>query len=621
VNRSSRFAHARAIGPRERGTSLIEVVIACVLLGILASAVLTIILQTQSAGVTNRARIAAASLAAREIDMVRDEFTRSDTAPLAIVTAGTQTNANPLDGQTAGAPLVIDGTAYTVVRSVAWNITGTGASACTGGSLVVYPTLGVTVSVTWPNMGSVKPVVSTAALAPAKGNGIPGTASFVAVAVKDAAAHPSVGRTVTVTGGGSTVTGSTDASGCAVLQVSPAAGAGTAYTAQVSDAGYVDLARDPAPTKSVGTLTQGQLNNSVTFSYDLAGAINLHFVDAAGIEITGVDLIGAQVTLVASQFAGASGESPWPVTGPFTTVSGLWPTQYGAYFGTTPPAGGYMSVDVAPGATADLTVVVATAQASFPLPSLPAGWTTVIAVPGIAAACTDPGNRTVDPAGFRVPLGAWSFFATGPNYVCSPGEKPANLISEYPVVVPWDSTTLKVTNAPAGEIWAVNRSKVTTGTLSTCPGATYAGVAVNISGARDAAAPIPAGDWYVYVTDTGAAGSCQGVPSQYSKVLGYGSASTLVWVIPNAVVTISNAPTGGGWKVRASPVSSNCDATGSIDLNQSGSVFNGTLTPGTWYIWSKNSGSCQEFGGTVIVGGQTAYSLTFNDTLPPVVGP
>ena len=84
-------------------------------------------------------------------------------------------------------PSVVDGTPYTVVREVQWLPVGNGASACDGGSLVDFPSLRVQVRVTWPDMGSAKPVRSDTLLTPSKdtlGNTV---LSFVAVKVKNAA--------------------------------------------------------------------------------------------------------------------------------------------------------------------------------------------------------------------------------------------------------------------------------------------------------------------------------------------------------------------------------------------------------------------------------------------------
>ena len=200
VERSPRGARGA-----DQGFSLIELVVAMVLLGTMAVAVIGVIMNSQTQGVTNRSRIAAANLAAREIDLVREEFARTDAGPLSLAAAGYVLNPHPLAGGTAGQPLVVDGRKYTVVRTAQWNIGGTGASACEGGALVAYPTLGVTVSVTWPNMGSVKPVVSNASLAPDKDTGIPTTDSFIAAKVLDKDANPLVGVPVSATAGSTTV--------------------------------------------------------------------------------------------------------------------------------------------------------------------------------------------------------------------------------------------------------------------------------------------------------------------------------------------------------------------------------------------------------------------------------
>ena len=594
--------------------SLIEVVVAVVILAMMSTAVLGVILKTQSAGVSNRSRIAAANLAAREIDLVRDEFGRSTPGPAGIAAAGTQTNPHPLDGQTLGQPLVVDGTGYVVVRSVAWNVTGTGTSACNGGSLVVYPTLGVAVSVTWPNMGSVAPVAARATLAPAKGDGVPGTDSFVAVKVVDSAAAPSVGRTVAVTGSGVTTTGTTDASGCAVVEVSPATGLGTVYSAQVTDSGYVDISGTTGPTKSVGQLAQGRLNNALNFAYDRAATLRLHLVDSSGTPVDDATVVGSQVTLVPSE-SGAT-EPPVMVTGAITTVTGLWPSKYGAYYGTTAPPAGFDSVDVAPGASVDLNVSVQMATASFA--AWPAGTTSVIAVPGTATACPSGARAIASSAfgGFSAFPGTWSFFATGPTFDCAPGPSvPLAPGANDPVT--WLGTTLQVTNAPAGSLWAVNLSKVPGGMLTTCPGSAYASVAVPVSGVT----AIPAGTWYVYATAGAADAACLGVPGGlYPVVLGYGAPNVIAWVVPTATLTVTGVSKDRVVIFSTSTVS-NCTASAYTTSGTSqvagpapstgSSLYTTVNRPpsGTqiWYVyvWKKTSTIGCTATGTFVVGTAT----------------
>ncbi|NKY38400.1 type II secretion system protein [Cellulomonas septica] len=341
----------------DAGFSLIELVVAMVILGTMSLAIIGVVLQSQAQSVVNRNRVAAANLAAREIDIVRDEFARSATAPMTVANAGTVVNPHNLPGQTVGAPLVVDGVSYTVRRDVAWSVVGNGQSACNGGSVVTYPTLRVTVSVTWPRMGSVKAVTSSTQLAPRKDDGVQGNAAFVAVRVSTAAGTPNPGRSVSVSSGSETRSAVTDASGCAVVQVNPAAGTGTEYTARVVDPGYVDVSRTTSPAKAVGFVQRGRLNNGVQFTYDQAATMRLRFVDPVTLApVTDADVLGNVVTLVASEFAGSSGAWSVPITAATMDVTGLWPTTYGVYFGTTAPGGGYPTTAVQPGSTVTVDV-------------------------------------------------------------------------------------------------------------------------------------------------------------------------------------------------------------------------------------------------------------------------
>ncbi|GIG24243.1 type II secretion system protein [Cellulomonas denverensis] len=613
-----RIVRRRVTG--DQGATLLEVVIACVLLGIMAAAVMTIVLQSQRAGLDNRNRVAAANLAAREIDIVREEFGRSDSAPVTIANAGTQVNARPLTDGTAGQPLVVDGTSFTVTTAVQWNITGSGQSACDGGSIVDYPTLGVTVTVTWSNMGSTRPVVNSTQLAPPKGTGVPTTDSFVAVKVTDQTGAANVGRGVKVTGNGTTRSGTTDADGCAVIQVSPNATAGTAYTAQVTDTDYVDISGTATPSKAVGTVKQGQLNNNVIFQVAKAGTVNLHLVDESGNPLPAG---GAQLTLVASESSGTTGSRTVPAQGPITPVEGLWPTTYGAYVGTSAPAAGYPTGTLTAGGTLDLYVTLTPARVSFT--NLPAGTTALFAGPTGTTSCTASGVQQIDPNGASLLPGEWDFFVTGTTFDCSPGPASLTLVSGENGQRSWGTTTLRVNGAPSGVLWALNRSKIT-GSVTTCPGPGYEAVTVNVDAARSGPLALPAGDWFVYVT-TGQPGSgCVGVPSgQYSTVIDYDTDTVLTWVVKPASVTVDKVTNSNQTQVWATtaPLNASCTNTPSgTQLTRSGTKATGTLDGGTWYIYQRNTNSrtCT-LGGTIVVGGQTSYTLTFNSTSPGTVGP
>ncbi|WP_196804452.1 prepilin-type N-terminal cleavage/methylation domain-containing protein [Cellulomonas sp. URHD0024] len=346
---------ARRATKADGGFSLIELVVAMVILGMMSIAIIGVIMNSQAQGVSNRNRVAAANLAAREIDMVREQFTRDSLQPQLVADAGTQVNPHPLPGQTAGQPLLVDGQKYTVTRTVAWNITGGASTPCDGGGLVSYPTLKVIVSVTWPNMKPAKPVRTSAALAPRKDDSIGGNNGYVAVKVVTAAGLPQPDVNVTVTSPSETKNVVTDTSGCAVAQVAPAVGAGTTYAAKVSNAGYVDLTGNPAPTKAVGLVARGQLNNSVSFAYDAGATLRLRFVDAAGNPVPDAAVVGQTVSIESSVSVGGSSTTALTITGALMDVTNRWPAQYGAYWGTSPTS--FVPQTVTAGSTTVFNVV------------------------------------------------------------------------------------------------------------------------------------------------------------------------------------------------------------------------------------------------------------------------
>lgn len=628
------------------GFTLVEVVVASVLVGILAATVLAVLIQTQSAQVGNRGRIAAANLAAREIDLVREQFAASESGPLDIAAAGVVTNPHPLEGGTAGQPLSVDGTPYTVTRSAAWNITGDGASACEGGSLVTYPTMTVTVSVTWPSMGSIKPVVSQTVLAPDKLHGVPTDDSFVAVLVVDQAADPAPGHTVRVANGADIRTGLTDSSGCAVVQVDPASGTGTDYSVTVSTPGHVDMSGSPAPTKSTGYVTPGTLNTSVSFAYAAAASVEVRLVDAAG-NPASADAAGSQVTLVASEYSGASGNTVHTLTGSTSTITGLWPTTYGAFYGTVAPAEGYNTVVLAPGGSATIDVVYV--PATIPFAGLPAGTTELVAAPlASASTCSGADVRTFPVSGatatVTLPAGSWKFFVKGTYFSCSAGDPAGGAFpSGVAETVTWTAgSTLRVDGAPAGQLWAVDAGKI--GTISDCPGPAAAPIAQPLSGTT----PLLPGTWYVYLTDGAPDGACQGfLAGGLNPVqIQHNEARTVTWLLHSVTGTVSDfEPVAGSWwsvvwpriLVSSSPTltctSSSSPPTGATNIGEpsgwSGGSLTTTLSQGTWYVhawdvrtsgaWSPNR--CRPAGTFVVGPASSNLTLNYDVDNPKTVGP
>lgn len=597
----------RAVGvQRDGGVTLVEVVMAMALLGIMAAAVLGVLLRAQATSVDNRDRVSAANLAAREIDLVRQEFVATDAGPVTLANAGVVTNPHPLPGGTSGQPLELNGTLFTVVRSVAWNVTGTGESACEGGTAVEHPTLIVTVRVTWPDMGSTEPVVNTAALAPERGLGLPTTSAFVAVAVKDAAGEPNPGRTVVVASSGETRSSLTDASGCAVVSVNPPAG-GTEYTARFPDAGYVDIAGTTSPARLIGIVRPQQLNSNIEIALDRAASVTLRMTGG----VTAADVAGSTISLYRSESSGAT-ITQHTVGGIDTVVGNLWPTQYSAFFGTVQPSEFTNTVTLAPGASAILEVPFE--WANFVVTDLPAAGSVVAVAPG--GTCTTPGARTVDPAAGRLAPGTWSFFLSSPAIGCSTGPASVSLLPGSNGAVVWGETTLTIRNAPVGRgaIWAAPAA-----TGSACGAANAVQLAAN--GPVAGPVELPAGNWYVFaMPDSG--GTPSGTCTNAGNIaVPYAQATTYTWVAAPVPVTVTNAPTGSSLRLIASPTSGLTCSSGTVNgsyqqLTLSGSSYTTSLALGTWYVYSWNtswgSGNRCSGGYPVTVAWEPAYTLNWS---------
>ena len=311
-------------------------------------------------------RVAAANLAAREAEIVRNEFYASSTGPTTLAATSTVVNPHQFSGGAAGSPLEVDGVPYTVTRQVEWLPAGSGKTACDGGAAISYPTLSVTVEVTWPSMGEVQPVRTATILTPKKGT-LASNLSFVAVKVLGSDGLPAAGERVTLSGPGGTSNDDTSSDGCAVFPVSTM---GT-YNASMNISGYVDFYGATNPTKSVvvnaGTLSQ------LTFNYDQAARLDVRLETEAGYALP-TTLPGITLANTGLQPSGVRTQA---AAGTTTTINTLWPFPdgYSVWAGTCTSsdpasAGGTRpdSLVVAPGSSAtvvaELTAVNVKAQRS-----------------------------------------------------------------------------------------------------------------------------------------------------------------------------------------------------------------------------------------------------------------
>src|SRR3954454_17589585 len=226
------------------GFTIVEVTVAMVIFALIAASVIGLVIQSLATSTDSRRRVAATSLASREIDIVRGQFMSPATnqGPTSI-TLGRVVNANPLAGGVAGSPLVLDGTAYTVTRTAQWQSQGATASACDGGASGQLAYLRVSVSVTWPKMRAVRPVISNTLLTPRVGT-FDSDTGHVPVKLIDASGNPTAGQVVTLTGPSGSATQTTSSDGCAFFGfLTPGS-----YTASVTSSGYVANNWNPVAT-------------------------------------------------------------------------------------------------------------------------------------------------------------------------------------------------------------------------------------------------------------------------------------------------------------------------------------------------------------------------------------
>jgi prepilin-type N-terminal cleavage/methylation domain-containing protein len=314
------------------GLSLVECMVALVIFGIAAGGLSYALQAAGHTSANNRLRVQASNLAARELEIDRNEFNSSAAGPATLGATGTVTNPHNLSTTAAtGSSLVIDGVPFTVTRDVQWLPTGSGESPCDGGSAVVYPSLKVTTTVTWANMGNTQPVTNSTLLTPPKTlvtttDGVTSAApgpGFIAIKVTGADGTGIDNMPVVFSKtSASSQTRFTESDGCAVFSTT---NYGT-WTATVNSAGYVttDLFPSRAISTSVGDRTLSQL----AVSYDRSATIA-----AVQGTIGGYGLPNPlpPLTIYNTGLPTPNTKKYTTGIGVTTTLAGLWPWTPGGY--------------------------------------------------------------------------------------------------------------------------------------------------------------------------------------------------------------------------------------------------------------------------------------------------
>lgn len=349
-----RHRHWRTLRRRmdgDAGFGLVEAIAAAFVLLLFSTGIAGLILSSLKVSKTDRQRVAASSLAAREMEIVRDQFARSDAAALEVVGQGLVVNPNRVGGGTG--PSKIDGVEYTVSRVAAWAANGTGVSACDGGGSVNYPGVRLNVEVRWPDMGSVRPVTSSSLVTPNK-TLLNTDYAFVAVKVNTFAAQASPGRTITATGPSGNVQQVTDGSGCAVFGLATPGN----HTFTLSESGFVGYYGEPTPSV-VRNVARGSFS-SFAVTYDRAVTLQATYQTQSGHALPSP----LPALVVRSSGLPSPGTKTFPTAGSLTLLRGLGPYLDGY----TVWAGGCADAEPAGDPTRKtVTVVFPTAGSTLPV--------------------------------------------------------------------------------------------------------------------------------------------------------------------------------------------------------------------------------------------------------------
>jgi prepilin-type N-terminal cleavage/methylation domain-containing protein len=380
---------------RDAGFSLIEVLFAMAIFTIVVTVALGVVLRTAGAAAGNSRRVAAAGLAARQIESARS-------LQATLIPDGAQ-----ITTETVGNVL------YTVNQTANFVTTNGVATVCTStGNTLAYKL--VTVTVTWPDQGTIPPVREDTLVALGVGQGPSTSQGTLAVQVATAAGVPVSGVPVTFSNGTAVTTG-TD--GCAVL---PALNPGS-YTASVSTSGYVDTQNQQTSTTPSQTVTAGTITRA-TLTYDENRSVNLT-VPGTGLLPSGlrVSWRGTYVTQTAPWCAGSPAGCLNALPG---RADYLFPDVYQMWAGTcldaTSVASPALAVDLRPSSSDGSTAALTTGSAHLQLSGSAALATTVYAVhaadPVAGGGCTSGETFsfpvTAGVVDVRLPYGSWKFSST-----------------------------------------------------------------------------------------------------------------------------------------------------------------------------------------------------------------
>ncbi len=251
----------RALGA-EDGFGIIEVMVSAIIVVIISLSTFAAIDAAGRTADSNRSRSAAASLAQDDLERLRSK----KITELAALNISPETRSVSVDGE-----------AYTV-QSKGEYVAGTAGSDNCASDDEAPKYLKITSTVTWPNMGTVKPVVANSLRATPSGT--IGDFGSLAVDINDRNGAGQAGISVTITpdataaaNGGVTTTATTNAKGC-ILFGYIATGR---YTVSFAKPGYVLAANPNAGSVSETAVVAADSIASKSYQYDQAGTAAVNY--------------------------------------------------------------------------------------------------------------------------------------------------------------------------------------------------------------------------------------------------------------------------------------------------------------------------------------------------------
>ena len=283
----------------ERGTTLIEVIAAAIILVVIAGAITSLVSAAQRESGQAKVIAIAGDLAQTQLEDLRSKKFAQLVAmnETATVTAG--------------------GMSFTVKRESTWASEASTEPVGCSSTANTPEALQVKVSVEWPEMR--RPVeLDTLVAAPVSEEN---TGNFV-VQVNDRDAEGVPGVQATMTGSSQTATGQTDDTGCVrftALQQGP-------YTLTLTKTGFVDRKHNSPIVDNTITVSGGETGNK-TFEYDQGGGVHVGFYKDNGATYTAVPVTGAwlkaagvdsvQPTLSAGNTIAREPRRLWPSASPY----------------------------------------------------------------------------------------------------------------------------------------------------------------------------------------------------------------------------------------------------------------------------------------------------------------